>query len=57
MGRQFNLDEKENNNMSLLTLFKGPISGHNLILGIFFTTAAGVIVGYIMGQVIYHLLQ
>lgn len=43
--------------MTLFTLFKGPILGHNFVLGLFFTTAAGVLVGFIMGQVIYHLLH
>jgi len=43
--------------MSLFTLLQGPITGHNFVLGLFFTTAAGVLLGYIIGQVIYYLLQ
>jgi len=51
------MNEKENEKMTLYTLLKGPISGHNFVLGLFFTTAAGVLVGFIIGQVIYHLLH
>lgn len=51
------MNKKENEKMTLYTLLKGPISGHNFVLGLFFTTAAGVIVGFLIGQAIYHLLQ
>ncbi len=51
------MDNKENKKMSLITLLSGPVEGHNLVLGAFFTTTAGVIVGFIIGQLIYQLLQ
>lgn len=47
----------ENDKMTLFTLLEGPISGHNFILGLLFTTAASVIVGFVLGQVIYYLLN
>lgn len=53
----YKLDNKENKKMSFLTLLSGPVQGHNLVLGTFFTTAAGVIVGFVIGQLIYQLLQ
>jgi hypothetical protein len=46
------MNKKENEKMTIYTLLKGPISGHNFVLGLFFTTAAGVIVGFLIGQVI-----
>gem|GEM_PF-1629858 len=51
------MKDKENGIMTLLSLLKGPVSGHNLVLGIFFTTAAGVILGFMIGQIAYHLFQ
>jgi hypothetical protein len=58
MNREaYKLKDKEQDKMSLLTLLRGPVAGHNLVLGVFFTTAAGVIVGFLLGQIIYQLLQ